>query len=432
MDAIIQNLLKDPQDGYVSALTTSLNEAVNKAHNGGWWLNKFVGQGEFDRAAKRDLVQICQAGVTAYKVTKMLPNLVGVDKFLETWAEAPSIVVGHGKVLCDLSQSETPVVTEVKKNSSGAASPDSSLSWEEQQKAKWKAEVEKLLTTKPSSTSLGSASNQAIPPKPGFSPEGKDQLYTVKGWPSPPKGKASLQPGKLKPTVSIKEQYEKGLASPKVSPSPKVSLSPTSKWKDLYSSTTNVNETVPIEAGNLIVCAQAKVTHSKKLHVQMRTDQSEGYYSFQVSFKTPFTKAAIEMMTKVGKQQSYGGTDVYSYFPLSIEKGPDGSTIWAMANNEVWVGWLFDTSTKKVTGSVNTMEELKTGAKVSEPAPAPSITMSGHCALIDHEKCSGFTMIGHAPCSCVCHKNEEVTSGTKTTKAQAGPGSGDDEDYPPF
>ncbi len=53
----LRDLAREQTSEKVSALTLALNRAVNQAHNGGWWLNKFTGgdQKLLDYAAKGDL-----------------------------------------------------------------------------------------------------------------------------------------------------------------------------------------------------------------------------------------------------------------------------------------------------------------------------------------------------------------------------------------
>lgn len=45
----IQNLAASPTEGNASKLLLDLNIAVNQAHNGGWWLNKFVPMNMYDK-----------------------------------------------------------------------------------------------------------------------------------------------------------------------------------------------------------------------------------------------------------------------------------------------------------------------------------------------------------------------------------------------
>jgi len=54
LDEAMLRILRDPTEEAVHDAVEVLNEAVNKAHNNGWWLNKFAEQEYFDFASKGD------------------------------------------------------------------------------------------------------------------------------------------------------------------------------------------------------------------------------------------------------------------------------------------------------------------------------------------------------------------------------------------
>lgn len=61
LDEAIRHHLQRPSPESVGRIVVQLNNAVNKAHNGGWWLNKFVGQDEFTDASKQGLNALAKA-----------------------------------------------------------------------------------------------------------------------------------------------------------------------------------------------------------------------------------------------------------------------------------------------------------------------------------------------------------------------------------
>lgn len=54
LDETIRKFVQNPDTTNYTLLGNSLNNAVNQAHNGGWWLNKFCGTDLMDQAAKGD------------------------------------------------------------------------------------------------------------------------------------------------------------------------------------------------------------------------------------------------------------------------------------------------------------------------------------------------------------------------------------------
>lgn len=58
----IKKLVEDPTESNASDLCTALNIAVNQAHNGGWWLNKFCSPDAYSTIPKGQIGWILQAG----------------------------------------------------------------------------------------------------------------------------------------------------------------------------------------------------------------------------------------------------------------------------------------------------------------------------------------------------------------------------------
>lgn len=68
----IQQLANTQDDDSVAALTKALNIAVNQAHNGGWWLNKFVSQDLFDSIQEGDVFKTLEAARHAFTVAQVV------------------------------------------------------------------------------------------------------------------------------------------------------------------------------------------------------------------------------------------------------------------------------------------------------------------------------------------------------------------------
>ncbi len=61
LDMAIMSMMLEPQAATASALVQALNNAVNKAHNNGWWMNKFIDADAFNRAARYEYSTIHDA-----------------------------------------------------------------------------------------------------------------------------------------------------------------------------------------------------------------------------------------------------------------------------------------------------------------------------------------------------------------------------------
>lgn len=100
MDVAIRSLLNDPSSESVTAVVSALNIAVNQAHNGGWWLNKFIEQNYFDKTSKQSLTTLVLAGATMYKAQAIGDSIDRreIEKLLLDWQTAPTIEVGEGNL----------------------------------------------------------------------------------------------------------------------------------------------------------------------------------------------------------------------------------------------------------------------------------------------------------------------------------------------
>jgi hypothetical protein len=94
LDVACRGVINEPAEGAVSEMVLALNRSVEKAHNGGWWLNKFTSQATFDRAAQQSIHAVAEAGPLAYGVYKAdLPYGPTVKR----WGSEPDIVVEEMK-----------------------------------------------------------------------------------------------------------------------------------------------------------------------------------------------------------------------------------------------------------------------------------------------------------------------------------------------
>lgn len=58
LDKAARDILREPTEAHRIALVNALNAAVNQAHNGGWWLNKFINQDYFTAASSQSLIAL--------------------------------------------------------------------------------------------------------------------------------------------------------------------------------------------------------------------------------------------------------------------------------------------------------------------------------------------------------------------------------------
>ncbi len=86
----VRQLALNPTTDSVAALTKALNIAVNQAHNGGWWLNKFVSSETFDTIQDGSLIPTLQATKAAYEVWARPPvSAQQVERYSAKYAAWP-------------------------------------------------------------------------------------------------------------------------------------------------------------------------------------------------------------------------------------------------------------------------------------------------------------------------------------------------------
>lgn len=67
----VKNLAKTPTEETTAEVVKTLNIAVNQAHNGGWWLNKFTSGGAFEQIQQGYLLEIVRCADTLYKLERI-------------------------------------------------------------------------------------------------------------------------------------------------------------------------------------------------------------------------------------------------------------------------------------------------------------------------------------------------------------------------
>lgn len=120
MDNAIRGLMNEPTTENVAKVVVELNNAVNQAHNGGWWLNKFITQDKFTDASHQRLESVVQGAVAMYSITELMKDKE-LGEVVEQWKAAGEIEVKTGKVLAEqgkggkvAEKSSAELITEQK------------------------------------------------------------------------------------------------------------------------------------------------------------------------------------------------------------------------------------------------------------------------------------------------------------------------------
>lgn len=117
----IRNLVLEPTSSHASDLLTAMNIAINQAHNGGWWLNKFVDGSAFKYIPEGrpewaimaapailragDLREAGKAHLEAF--TKQVKNWPETSIHFLKWRKA-SLDIGPGSFVIDLKPATVP------------------------------------------------------------------------------------------------------------------------------------------------------------------------------------------------------------------------------------------------------------------------------------------------------------------------------------
>ena len=98
LDLAVRLFLIEPTKETLATVVSKLNNAVNQAHNGGWWLDKFIEKARFDQAAKQSLYMIARAAVQMYDLREAFAG-IPAERFqavLDVWAKEPEIPIVKG------------------------------------------------------------------------------------------------------------------------------------------------------------------------------------------------------------------------------------------------------------------------------------------------------------------------------------------------
>lgn len=104
LDSAIVTLINNPSNDAVALVVSKLNNAVNQAHNGGWWLNKFIQHSWFDLASRQSLRSLAISAAAMYQVKKTDIEEARIEEFLSSWKSAKPIeAVAGGKLHVQLN-----------------------------------------------------------------------------------------------------------------------------------------------------------------------------------------------------------------------------------------------------------------------------------------------------------------------------------------
>lgn len=85
----IRNLARDPTPDALNALIRAMNIAVNQAHNGGWWLGKFVPSTVFDAVQQNDPLMTSDIIIAIWKFGRVLKQSIDPTHARATWSRWP-------------------------------------------------------------------------------------------------------------------------------------------------------------------------------------------------------------------------------------------------------------------------------------------------------------------------------------------------------
>ncbi len=94
-------LSKDPTQNSVNNLLRAFNFAVNQAHNGGWWLNKFIDANAFNEIQEGDLSEVLKIAPFVWRAGKGIENITNEDILVRMlkWAKWKSIQLVPPKII---------------------------------------------------------------------------------------------------------------------------------------------------------------------------------------------------------------------------------------------------------------------------------------------------------------------------------------------
>jgi hypothetical protein len=94
LDREMRKLMHEPTEDAVKQLVNRLNFAVNQAHNGGWWLDKFISKADFDAASEQSVTAIIRGMMVVPKLMswkKQNPEEIAAET--EKWKQLYEIPI---------------------------------------------------------------------------------------------------------------------------------------------------------------------------------------------------------------------------------------------------------------------------------------------------------------------------------------------------
>lgn len=296
LDIAVRAFLKDPTEETLAKVVSTLNYAVTRAHNGGWWMNKFCDQRVFDDGC----------GQSMYSLAASAPAMLGIKNIqqkrttdmVDKWRDAAEIV----------EQNPAKLIEPPKKRDEEVPPPDKGCG----QENCWDCYPPKDYLEQIAKESAG---NKAVPTKTPVKPTEStvgEKLLVIEY------GSAGGGKSEVLKDAAAKLDYLKKSKSIFEPPKPATKSG-------------NVNNITPAPENPVVASAQARIlldgttTH---LHMQFKLQGVMGYYSSTFQFKIDPNKAK-----PVPSWNSLAGSGE-SYFPLHAS-GTDHPDVKEFSNGQV-------------------------------------------------------------------------------------------------
>jgi len=264
LDKAAQAVMIDKTDEAVTEIVTALHNAINQAHNGGWWLNKFVQQNIFDHTCSQSMYSLSLAAPTILAVTNLERSEDVLKEVIEQWATSPVPKIERGKIVGGqdvdvakvLKDGQEPDEASDDDDDEDSDSTDSSDDDEKDFDYSDKCSNKSCVECYPEE----SADTDFYEPPPDKGPENKSSKYT------------------------FSEDHE-------------------------------------LEA------AQGRMISLNQVHVQYKIKGVEGYLSCDPKLEVPKSKEQVKEIAKLCTLSSLAGTNK-PYFPLQFEKADGKWKLW--------------------------------------------------------------------------------------------------------
>lgn len=93
LDNAAKRLMDAPTEGTVADLITALHTSINQAHNGGWWLDKFVNAHIFESSCTQSIYSLSTAAPAILQIAGSEIPPDAITAAVEKWKAAPVIKV---------------------------------------------------------------------------------------------------------------------------------------------------------------------------------------------------------------------------------------------------------------------------------------------------------------------------------------------------